>query len=161
IALESVMYYPKDASFSRSGPGVESTPTRSWIGPAGAYGADLLFQIFGFAAFLLPAALLVLGWRWFRSRAIGSQAATLAGFALLLLSLPTILALWHVWDIRGAVPPGGIVGALISSNLRTGFNLWGANLVAVALLVTALFMTTRFSFSGAHAWANGPHGPIG
>jgi S-DNA-T family DNA segregation ATPase FtsK/SpoIIIE len=22
-------------------------------------------------------------------------------------------------------------------------------------------MTTRFSFSGAHAWANGPHGPIG
>jgi len=28
-----------------------------------------------------------------------------------------------------------------------------------ALLVTALFMTTRFSFSGAHAWASGPNGP--
>src|SRR5262249_44884967 len=31
----------------------------------------------------------------------------------------------------------------------------------VALFFTSLFMTTRFSFSGAHAWANGPHGPIG
>jgi hypothetical protein len=103
----------------------------------------------------------VLGWRWFRSRAIDSQIATLAGFGLLLLSLPTLLALWHVWDVRGAVPPGGFLGTLISGGLRTGFNLWGANLVAVALLVTALFMTTRFSFSGAHAWANSPHGPIG
>jgi hypothetical protein len=45
--------------------------------------------------------------------------------------------------------------------LRTGFNPIGANLVAVALLLTALFMTTRFSFSGAHAWASGPKGPIG
>src|SRR6266436_7134892 len=74
--------------------------------------------------------------------------ATLAGFALLLLSLPTILALWHVWDIRGAVPPGGILGELISGGLRTGFNLWGAHLVAVALLVTALFMTRGFLSPG-------------
>jgi len=63
--------------------------------------------------------------------------------------------------VRGAVPPGGLLGELFSSGLRSGFNLWGANLVTVALLVTALFMTTRFSFSGAHAWASGPNGPLG
>jgi S-DNA-T family DNA segregation ATPase FtsK/SpoIIIE len=161
IALALLSYSPKDASFNVSAPAPDSNPARNWIGPAGAYGADFLFQIFGFAAFLLPAAILVLGWRWLRSRTIESQVATLAGFGLLLLSLPTLLALWHVWDVRGAVPPGGFLGTLISGGLRTGFNLWGANLVAVALLVTALFMTTRFSFSGAHAWANSPHGPIG
>ena len=161
IALALLSYSPKDASFNVSAPSADGSPAQNWIGPAGAYGADLLFQIFGFAAFLLPAAFLVLGWRWFRSRAIDSQIATLAGFGLLLLSLPTLLSLWHVWDVRGAIPPGGFIGTLISSGLRTGFNLWGANLVGVALLVTALFMTTRFSFSGAHAWANSPHGPIG
>jgi S-DNA-T family DNA segregation ATPase FtsK/SpoIIIE len=161
MALALLSYSPKDASLNVSAPTVDGSATRNWIGPAGAYAADLLFQIFGFAAFLLPAAALVLGWRWFRSRTIESQVATLVGFALLLVSLPTLLALWHVWDVRGAIPPGGFVGAQISSGLRTGFNLWGANLVAFALLVTALFMTTRFSFSGAHAWANGPHGPIG
>src|SRR5437764_3262610 len=97
----------------------------------------------------------------FRSRVLDSQVATVVGFGLLLVSLPTLLSLWHVWDVRGAVPPGGLLGELISGGLRTGFNLWGANLVTVALLVTALFMTTRFSFSGAHAWASGPNGPIG
>jgi S-DNA-T family DNA segregation ATPase FtsK/SpoIIIE len=161
IALALLSYSPKDAAFNVSAASPDGSPARNWIGPAGAYGADLLFQIFGFAAFLLPAAILVLGWRWFRSHAIDSQIATVAGFLLLLLSLPTLLALWHVWDVRGAVPPGGFLGTLISGGLRTGFNLWGANLVAVALLVTALFMTTRFSFSGAHAWASGPNGPIG
>jgi DNA segregation ATPase FtsK/SpoIIIE, S-DNA-T family len=161
IALALLSYSPKDAAFNVSASAPDGNPARNWIGPAGAYSADLLFQIFGFAAFLLPAAILVLGWRWFRSRTIESQVATMAGFGLLLLSLPTLLALWHVWDVRGAVPPGGFLGTLLSSGLRTGFNLWGANLVAVALLVTALFMTTRFSFSGAHAWASGPNGPIG
>jgi S-DNA-T family DNA segregation ATPase FtsK/SpoIIIE len=161
LALALLSYSPKDAAFNVSAPALDGSPARNWIGPAGAYGADLLFQIFGFAAFLLPAAILVLGWRWFRSRAIDSQAATVIGFVLLLLALPTLLSLWHVWDVRGAVPPGGFLGALISSGLRTGFNLWGANLVAVALLVTALYMTTRFSFSGAHAWASGPNGPMG
>jgi len=46
----------------------------------------------------------------------------------------------------------------MSHGLRTGFNVWGANLVAIALLVVAVFLTTTFSFSGAHAWASGAKG---
>jgi S-DNA-T family DNA segregation ATPase FtsK/SpoIIIE len=80
---------------------------------------------------------------------------------LLLLSLPSLLSLWHVPEIRGALPPGGLLGSVISNELRTGFNLWGANLVVIAVLITALFMTTRFSFSSAHAWANSSKGPLG
>ena len=161
IALALISYSPHDVALNVSAPPAESGLAGNWIGPVGAYGADLLFQALGFAAFLLPAALLVLGWRWCRSRAIDSQAATIAGYALLLLSLPSLLSLWHFPEVRGALPPGGMLGSLISSGLLTGFNSWGANLVAVALFVTAVFMTTRFSFSGAHAWAHGPRGPIG
>ena len=161
IALALISYSPHDVALNVSAPPAESGLAGNWIGPVGAYGADLLFQALGFAAFLLPAALLVLGWRWCRSRAIDSQAATLAGYVLLLLSLPSLLSLWHFPEVRGALPPGGMLGSLISSGLLTGFNSWGANLVAVALFVTAVFMTTRFSFSGAHAWAHGPRGPIG
>jgi DNA segregation ATPase FtsK/SpoIIIE, S-DNA-T family len=161
MALAMISYSPRDAAFNVAAPTPETGPARNWIGPVGAYGADIFFQMFGFAAFLLPAALLILGWRWFRSRAVESQVATLVGFVLLLLSLPSLMSLWHFPEVRGALPPGGMLGALISSGLRTGFNLWGANLVAVALLITALFMTTSFSFSGAHAWAHGPRGPIG
>jgi S-DNA-T family DNA segregation ATPase FtsK/SpoIIIE len=70
IALALLSYSPKDAAFNVSAPAADGSPARNWIGPAGAYSADLLFQIFGFAAFLVPAAFLVLGWRGFRSRAI-------------------------------------------------------------------------------------------
>jgi S-DNA-T family DNA segregation ATPase FtsK/SpoIIIE len=161
VALALISYSPHDVALNLSAPPVEGPMARNWIGPVGAYGADLVFQVFGFAAFLLPLAIAVLGWRWFRSRSIDSQTATLVGYALLLLSLPSLLSLWHAPEIRGALPPGGLLGSVISSELRSGFNMWGANLVVIAILITALFMTTRFSFSGAHAWASGSKGPLG
>ena len=161
MALALISYSPHDVALNVSAPPADGPLARNWIGPVGAYGADLLFQVLGFAAFLLPLAMGTLGWRWFRSRATDSQTATLIGYALLLLALPSLLSLWHFPEIRGAVPPGGLLGSLVSNGLLTGFNLWGANLVALAVLITALFMTTRFSFSGAHAWASSSKGPIG
>jgi S-DNA-T family DNA segregation ATPase FtsK/SpoIIIE len=160
IALALLSYSPKDAAFNVSASTPDGSPARNWIGPAGAYGADFLFQIFGFAAFLLPAAILVLGWRWFRSRAIDSPVPTFIGYGLLLLSLPCLFALMtFLPDVRGAIPAGGFVGKLTSGALLAGLNR-GAYLVTPALLVVAIFMTTRFSFAGAHAWASGPNGPI-
>jgi S-DNA-T family DNA segregation ATPase FtsK/SpoIIIE len=161
MALALISYSPHDAAFNVSAPAPDGGPARNWIGPVGAYSSDALFQIFGFAAFLLPVAIGVLGWRWFRSRGIDSQAATLVGYALLLLSLPSLLSLWHFPQLRGAIPAGGMLGALLSNSLLTGFNFWGATVVAVALFFTSLFMTTRFSFAGTHAWAKSPRGPLG
>ncbi len=161
IGLSLLTYNPRDVAFNVSAAAGEQSPTRNWIGPVGAYSADLLFQLFGWAALLLPIAIGIVGWRWLRSRAIDSQMATIGGFALLLLSLPSLLSLWHFWEIREALPAGGLLGTLMSHGLRSGFNLWGANLVAIALLVVAVFLTTSFSFSGAHAWASGAKGPIG
>ncbi len=160
MALALLSYSPKDEAFNVSAPRLDGSPARNWIGPAGAYSADIFFQIFGFAAFLLPAGIVVLGWRWFRSRAIDSPIVTLLGYGLLLLSLPALLSLLPFPEVRGAIPPGGFFGSLLSTGLRASFN-WGAYVVAFALLFTALFMTTSFSFSGAHAWASGPKGPIG
>ena len=161
IALALLSYSPNDASFNVSAQPRDGGITNNWMGPVGSYASDLLFQVFGFAAFLLPAAILVLGWRWCRSRTIDSQIATVAGYFLLLVSMPALLALFPFPALRGAIPAGGIVGSLISSELLAGFNFWGALLVAVALFFTSLFMTTRFSFAGTHAWATGPKGPIG
>src|SRR5260370_9371204 len=97
IALALLSYSPKDAAFNVSAS--ENAPTQNWIGPVGAYGSDGLFQIFGFAAFLLPAAILVLGWRWLRSPAVDSQLASWWGFACPLPSLPPPLSLLPHWDL--------------------------------------------------------------
>ncbi|MGB7230076.1 MAG: DNA translocase FtsK, partial [Candidatus Acidiferrum sp.] len=82
-------------------------------------------------------------------------------YGLLLLSLPALISLFSIIPaVRGAIHAGGLFGGMVSGGLLAGLNR-GAYLVAPALLVVAIFMTTRFSFSGAHAWASGPNGPIG
>ena len=161
LGLALISYSPHDAAFNVSAAAAGENPVRNWIGPAGSYTADLGFQVFGFAAFLLPVALGILGYRWLRSRAVNSQSATLVGFGLLLLSLPSLLSMVHLPEVRGAIPAGGLLGAAMSHGLQRGFNFWGAVLVATALFIVALFLTTSFSFSGAHAWASGSKGPIG
>ena len=161
MGLALISYNPADAAFNVSGPADGEHAARNWIGPAGAYSSDVLFQIFGFAAFLLPVAVGLLGYRWIRSRPVNSQAATVVGYVLLLLSLPSLLSLIHFPDVRGALPAGGLLGSLVSRALRSGFNFSGALLVEIAVIVAAIFLTTRFSFSGAHAWANSDKGPIG
>jgi DNA segregation ATPase FtsK/SpoIIIE, S-DNA-T family len=159
LALSLLSYNPHDPAFNVSAASMGDV--RNWIGPVGSYTADLSFQVFGFAAFLLPVALGILGYRWFRSQVIDSQWATLAGYALLLLSLPSLLSLVRLPDVRGSIPAGGLLGSALSHGLRSGFNLGGAIMVAVILLVVALFLATSFSFSGAHAWASGAKGPLG
>jgi len=161
LALSLISYSPHDPAFNVSTASMGDNPVRNWIGPAGSYTADLAFQIFGFAAFLLPVAIGILGYRWLRSQAIDSQWATLVGYGLLLLSLPSLLSMVHFPDVRGAIPAGGLLGGAVSHGLQSGFNFWGAILVCLGLLIVALFLTTSFSFSGAHAWASSSKGPLG
>jgi DNA segregation ATPase FtsK/SpoIIIE, S-DNA-T family len=161
VALSLISYNPHDVAFNVAGPPADGPLAHNWIGPVGAFSADGLFQVFGFAAFLLPAGIVVLGWRWLRSRGISSQFATVFGFLLLLMSLPSLLSLWHFPEVRGALPAGGLLGSLFSGSLQAGFNFWGANLIAFAFFLTAIFMTTSFSFAGTHAWAKSSKGPIG
>ena len=68
--------------------------------------------------------------------------ATLIGYALLIISLPSLLALLPLPGVRGAVPAGGMLGELLAHGLRSGFN-WGAYVIAFAVLITAVFMTTQ------------------
>jgi S-DNA-T family DNA segregation ATPase FtsK/SpoIIIE len=160
IALALLSYSPRDASFdvsaNVSAQAADSHPARNWIGPAGAYAADLIFQCFGYPAFLLPLGIFALGLRWFRSHIVDSAGIKLAGAGLLVLSLPALLVLWHIPDVRGAIPPGGLLGTLTSGALRSTFNPVGAHVVALAVFLTALFLTTRFSFAGTHALVSGP-----
>ena len=161
MAAALFTYWPADESFNVSASSGNSGQPHNVIGPIGAYSADLMFQALGFPAFLLPMAILWLGIKWFRSRPVESQKATVFGYALLLVSLPSLLALIPFPDVRGAIPAGGMLGKLLASALLAGFNTWGAVIVTIALLITATFLTTSFSFSGTHAWASGPRGPIG
>jgi S-DNA-T family DNA segregation ATPase FtsK/SpoIIIE len=160
VALALISYSPHDPSFNVSADAPDLHSARNWIGPVGAYGADLLFQGFGYAAFLLPIGMFIVGSRWFRSELLESPVIKIVGYTLLVLMLPAMLTLWHVPEVRGALPPGGLLGHLVSTGLRAGFNTVGANLVAVAIFFVALFLTTKFSFIETHETLRGPLGKL-
>jgi S-DNA-T family DNA segregation ATPase FtsK/SpoIIIE len=156
IALALLSYSPHDPSFNVSADSPDVHAARNWIGLVGAYGADLFFQGFGYAAFLLPIGIFLLGYRWFRSEPMDSPIIKLAGYTMLVLMVPTLLTLWHMPDVRGAIPPGGLLGHVVSAGLRAAFNTVGANVVALAILFVALFLTTKFSFIETHETLRGP-----
>jgi DNA segregation ATPase FtsK/SpoIIIE, S-DNA-T family len=153
IALSLLSYNPHDPSFNVSVP--EGHPV-NWIGPVGAHGSDLLFQGFGYAAFLLPAGIFALGARWFRSKTVDSAVAKLIGYSLLILGTPALLALWRLPDVRGSAPPGGLFGDLLASGASAALGNIGAQLVVMTALLAALFLTTKFSLIAAKEWAKVP-----
>jgi len=150
IALSLLSYNPHDPSFNVSS--ASGRPV-NWIGPVGAHGSDLLFQGFGYAAFLLPAGIFALGARWFRSKTVDSAIAKLVGYSLMVLGVPTLLALWHLPEVRGAAPPGGLFGDVLASGVEAALGGIGAQLVVISALLAALFLTTRFSLIAAHEFA--------
>jgi len=162
LLLSLISYSPLDDSFNVAGPAVSGSgagagaAARNWIGQFGAHVSDLAFQGFGLAAFLLPVGLGVFGVRWFRSRPIPSPVVKGCGFVLLLISAAALCEQAGAPAMRGQIPPGGLVGALAGRGLRNAFNPLGATLVAGSGLIVALFLTTRFSFSGAAAWIGSP-----
>ncbi|MGH9564144.1 MAG: DNA translocase FtsK 4TM domain-containing protein, partial [Terracidiphilus sp.] len=156
LALSLLSYSPHDASFNVSATPLGSTPAQNWIGPVGAYLSDLFFQFCGFSAFLFPVGLFVVSMRWFRSQALVAPVAKLLGSAMLLTSLSAELALLRAPEVRGALPAGGLFGTMLAEGLRAAFNPLGANLISIATLLTALFMTTSFSLRAAGRWMKRP-----
>jgi S-DNA-T family DNA segregation ATPase FtsK/SpoIIIE len=152
LALSLLSYSPHDPSFNVAAAG----PARNWIGPFGSHLSDLLFQFCGYGAFLIPAAIFMVGMRWFRNHEITSPVTKIIGAAMMFLFLPAQLSLMHFPEVRGAIPAGGMLGSILGSGLRGALNPIGANLVGIACVLTALFLTTRFSFSAVAGWLRSP-----
>src|SRR6186997_2809476 len=83
-------YSPTDpAPFFKAG---TTGPARNFIGPIGAFLAELLVpQLFGMAALLLPIVLAVTGWKLFWCRPIDAAYTKASGIVLMLLSFTALL----------------------------------------------------------------------
>ena len=149
LFLSLVSYHPTDPSLDTVGAG----PVRNWIGPAGAFIGDLLLQVEGVSAFLLPILLGALGWTWMLSRPAGSPGSKTVGIFLSLLFAPALFALFpnHLTLLYG-VPIGGLIGRIVSDFLVRFLNYPGAYIVTVTLVAAALYLSTTFSFNTAREW---------
>ncbi len=152
LLLSLVSYHASDISLDVAAPAAFSQPARNWIGMFGAYLADMLYQLLGYAALLLPVALGLLSVRWLRSKPVPSPSAKVIGALLLVFSADALAGLLSLPRISGTLEPGGLVGTVAARGLTALFNPLGADLVAAASLLVALFLTTKFSFTGSATW---------
>src|SRR2546426_411840 len=148
LLISLATYNPGDpAPFFKAG---ASGPARNFIGPIGAFLAELLVpQLFGMAALLLPLVLGVTGWKLFWCKPIEAPYTKACGVTALLLSLCAFLALtFGALTVEGeSVRAGGAVGALLASVLTSSFNRTGAYILVAPCLFVSLILATQFSFA--------------
>lgn len=151
LLLALVSYHPADPSWDTAA--VVPRPA-NWVGPVGATVADVLFQLFGLASFVLVLGLGFLARNWFRApRSQPLHRSHVFGLVLSMVALAALIAElpWQLlW--RGSVPLHGLVGLLVASALIAAFNPTGAYLLTATALLAGLFLATKFSFSATQAW---------
>ncbi len=149
IFLSLLSYDPQDPSFFTY-TSFRARGIHNWTGITGSYLSSLLIQGFGFSSFLIPLFIgvyafnFILGWEW---RFLGLK---FAGWFLLLLSSSSLFSLWikpiplYTQEILG----GGFIGEILSRNLIRYFNLPGATILLIALLILGFILGTGISFIG-------------
>jgi len=121
---------------------------KNFGGPFGAHLADLMYQLFGLSALILPPACFMFSWRLFRFRDIHVRLYKLGAFLAMLFSLDGLIALKvnHINILGQSVTEaGGAIGHLISSTLISSLNIGGAALVLAVFFLVSTMLLTRFS----------------
>jgi DNA segregation ATPase FtsK/SpoIIIE-like protein len=156
LSLSLVSFRPGDPSFNTATSAIRA---HNLIGRVGAHVADVLFQILGLGAWLLPVAILALGWKWVRSKPIEVPFVKAIGFFILLLGACTSFALVPgFYSVGGALPPGGLTGVLMAEILVGALNTTGAAFLTATCMFVSLYLVSSFQLGRLPIWLAGPIG---
>jgi S-DNA-T family DNA segregation ATPase FtsK/SpoIIIE len=150
VALAS--YEPKDPVWFFS-TGISQTPG-NFAGRVGAFVAELSFQLVGYAAYLIPALLVVVGWHYFWCQTLDAAGTKATGATLLVACISTFLSL-IVGTVEVSGKPfrgGGYVGEFLATELAEYLNRTGSIIVILTLMFLSVIVSTQFSFGRLFAW---------
>jgi S-DNA-T family DNA segregation ATPase FtsK/SpoIIIE len=119
----------------------------NFAGRVGAFLAELSFQLFGYASYMIPAALVIIGWNYFWCRSLDAAGTKIIGAGLLLSCISAFLSLiFGTLDLSGkAFRAGGYAGEFLASEMSEYLNRTGAIIVILTLIFLAIIMSTQFS----------------
>jgi S-DNA-T family DNA segregation ATPase FtsK/SpoIIIE len=144
IALAS--YSPADPVwFFNTG---SDLPPGNFAGRIGAFMGELSFQVLGYAAYLIPLVLAVIGWHYFWCRAVDAAYTKIAGALLLFGCVSSFMSLaFGTFELSGkAFRAGGYAGDRLAALLAEYLNRTGSIILILTLLFAAIVLSTQFSF---------------
>lgn len=147
LLLALLTFHPADPSWTQAGD-VESVQNAA--GTIGAWSADVLLFSLGFVAYLMPFAVMGLGYLVFhrphqllRLDYLGVSLRIVG--ALLLLTGAAALASLNFSDIY-YFSSGGVVGDVVASAMLPYFNLLGTTLLLLTFVMTGFTLVTGLSW---------------
>ncbi|KJZ14130.1 MULTISPECIES: DNA translocase FtsK [unclassified Halomonas] len=150
LLLALFSFEPADPGWSSSGP---ETAVANWMGPIGAWLADVLYSLFGISALWWPGMLAFAAWYLIRSRRVEFEwdatalAVRCGGLILLLLGCTTLGALYfHQPDSVLPYSTGGILGVGLVGALRPLVGVGGTGLLAVVAILGGMPLFTGLSW---------------
>ena len=132
-------------------------PPANFVGQVGAFLAEISLQIFGFASYLVPLLLVVLGWHYFWCRTIDAAYTKLVGLLLLFACTASFLSLAFGTLVASGKTyrAGGYLGEWLAETLAVYLNRTGSIIVILTLLFLSVILSTQFSFGRLFASAGG------
>jgi S-DNA-T family DNA segregation ATPase FtsK/SpoIIIE len=144
LFLALLSYTTSDPSFNTAG---EGGTCHNLGGVVGAHAADLLYQVLGYAAYLVPLALGVYAVRYVILRPVAHPGWVALGYTALVFTAAGLLSLafGKVGFDQLELSAGGEVGRLLSRGLSRYFNHPGAALLLAAGFLASLMFTVNLS----------------
>jgi S-DNA-T family DNA segregation ATPase FtsK/SpoIIIE len=144
VALAS--YDPKDPVWFFSA-GVNEGPA-NFAGRVGAFIAELSYQLVGYAAYVIPAFMIVVGWQYFWCRTFDAAATKATGAVLLVSCISAFLSLVAgTLEVSGKpFRAGGSAGDYLAAAMSEYLNRTGSLIVIVTMIFLALIVSTQLSF---------------
>jgi S-DNA-T family DNA segregation ATPase FtsK/SpoIIIE len=147
LFLSLISYHPMDPSFF-SYTSAKMKGIQNWMGVVGSYVSGFLFQTFGLPSFLVPLVLgifafsFIFRWEW------KVPFIKLAGWGVILLTASALFSLWlrPLRFYQQDILAGGFVGEILSRILVRYFNVAGATILSLVVLILAFVLGTGISF---------------
>jgi S-DNA-T family DNA segregation ATPase FtsK/SpoIIIE len=127
--------------------GLHADPV-NFVGRVGAFVAELSFQLAGYAAYLIPALMVVVGWNYFWCRKVDAAGTKATGGVLLFACISAFLSLvFHALEVSGkSFRAGGYLGDWLAKALTAYLNRTGSIIVVLTLIFLSIIISTQFSF---------------
>jgi S-DNA-T family DNA segregation ATPase FtsK/SpoIIIE len=131
-------------------------PPVNFAGRVGAFVSELSLQLFGYAAYLIPAVIGVIGWHYFWCQTPDAAYTKVTGVVLLAACSSAFLSLvFGSADVAGKpFYAGGSIGAWLGEVLAEYLNRTGSIIVLLTLMMLSVILSTQFSFGRMFAHAS-------